>query len=222
MSEKRDRESRRSRRESRQDVEANSTPEKVAPAVNSRPESAGKQPSQNLVDVTSSNAFSRRCVIPTVILAVLIALGLGAAIFFVVYYFLILMNYCPWTRLETGCYQFFQDKKSWEEAQSLCKERGGRLAELAGFDKQTDVVGLYTSGGHSPACFWVGGYQSDMSDMTFRWNVSNIIMSQYFTEWESGYPKNRSRASCVDFCYPDFSWKNKMCTLKQNYVCEFG
>ena len=61
MSEKRDRESRRSRRESRQDVEAtNSTPEKVAPAVNSRPESAGKQPSQDLVDVTSSNAFSRR------------------------------------------------------------------------------------------------------------------------------------------------------------------
>ena len=47
----------RSRRESRQDVEATGTPEKLP--VNSRPES-GKQLSQNLVDVTSSNAFSRR------------------------------------------------------------------------------------------------------------------------------------------------------------------
>ena len=42
-----------------------------------------------------------------------------------------------------------------------------------------------------PDLLYINVFQSDISDMTFRWNVSNTIMSQYFTEWESGYPKNR-------------------------------
>ena len=33
---------------------------------------------------------------------------------------------------------------------------------------------------------------------------------------------SRSTTTCVDFCHPDFSWKNKQCNLKQNYLCEFG
>ena len=32
----------------------------------------------------------------------------------------------------------------------------------------------------------------------------------------------RSKTTCVDFCHPDFSWKNKQCNLIQNYLCEFG
>ena len=28
----------------------------------------------------------------------------------------------------------------------------------------------------------------------FSWNVSGNPMEQYFTEWESGYPKNRYRS----------------------------
>ena len=32
----------------------------------------------------------------------------------------------------------------------------------------------------------------------------------------------RSVPTCVDFCHPDFSWKNKQCSLKQNYLCAFG
>ena len=65
-----------------------------------------------------------------------------------------LSAYCPWTQMPTGCYQFFQDSQveflkwndiicletcwdrklvqNWSQAQHLCKQRGGRLAELAG------------------------------------------------------------------------------------------
>ena len=32
---------------------------------------------------------------------------------------------------------------------------------ISGFDKQMDVVNLYDLAGHSPACFWIGGYESD-------------------------------------------------------------
>ena len=55
-----------------------------------------------------------------------------------------------------------------------------------------DVVNLYTSAGHSPACFWIGGYESDAENMVFTWNISARVMDKYFIEWESGYPKNRS------------------------------
>ena len=43
-------------------------------------------------------------------------------------------GYCPWTRLPTGCYQYFQDSQNWTAAQALCRRRGGRLAELEGED----------------------------------------------------------------------------------------
>ena len=142
----------------------------------------------------------------------------------------------------------------------------------SGFDKQMDVVNLYELAGHSPACFWIGGYESNpISNVNiykkkwwyncksslekwftirselffwplcirkfklflqqafslgalfsvqialfawftkirwsrnesywlnivkmFSWNVSGNPMEQYFTEWESGYPKNRCPAS---------------------------
>ena len=54
-----------------------------------------------------------------------------------------------------------------------------------------DVVNLYSTGGHRPACFWIGGYESDPENMIFTWNVSARVMDKYFIEWESGYPKNR-------------------------------
>eukprot|EP00090_Calanus_glacialis_P004283 TRINITY_DN13165_c0_g1_i1.p1 TRINITY_DN13165_c0_g1~~TRINITY_DN13165_c0_g1_i1.p1 ORF type:complete len:218 (-),score=42.18 TRINITY_DN13165_c0_g1_i1:197-850(-) len=199
-------------------------------AVEEKPSSAGskktpadgvKTPDPDLVEV-KAGSYTKKCVIPTLCLAVLLAGMAGAGIFFLVYYILIMMTYCPWTQLSTGCYQFFQDNQNWTHAQHLCRGRGGRLAELAGFDKQMDVVNLYTSAGHSPACFWIGGFESDASSMVFTWNISSQVMEKYFTEWESGYPKNRSVPTCVDFCHPDFSWKNKQCALKQNYLCEFG
>lgn len=62
---------------------------------------------------------------------------------------------------------------------------------LSGFDKQMDVVNLYSAAGHSPACFWIGGYESQPEQMVFTWNVSARVMDKYFIEWESGYPKNR-------------------------------
>lgn len=199
--------------------------------VEEKPSSAGsrkekekdglKSPVGDLVEVKTSG-YSKKCVIPTVFLSVIISALAGAGIFYLIYFFLVEFSYCPWTRLPTGCYQYFQDSQNWTAAQTLCRRRGGRLAELEGFDKQMDVVNLYTSAGHSPACFWIGGYESDAENMVFTWNISARVMDKYFIEWESGYPKNRSTTTCVDFCHPDFSWKNKQCNLKQNYLCEFG
>jgi len=214
----------------RGDRERSGRGRRTSNAVEEKPSSAGskktpadgvKTPDPDLVEV-KAGSYTKKCVIPTVCLAVILASMAGAGIFFLVYYILIMMTYCPWTQLSTGCYQFFQDNQNWTHAQHLCRGRGGRLAELEGFDKQMDVVNLYTSGGHSPACFWIGGFESDASSMVFTWNISSQVMEKYFTEWESGYPKNRSVPTCVDFCHPDFSWKNKQCGLKQNYLCQFG
>lgn len=175
----------------------------------------------SIPDATAQNSgFTKKCVIPSLALAILLSLAVGAAVFFLIYYILFIIDYCPWNQLDTGCYQFFQDNKNWSDAQTACMERGGHLAELTGFDKQTDVVSLYSDGGHSPACFWIGG--SERNKFKFTWNTSGIVMKTEFTEWESGYPKNRSVSTCVDFCHPDFSWKNKDCAQRQNYLCEFG
>ena len=75
--------------------------------------------------------------------------------------------------------------------QSTTRDRESNKTFFTGFDKQMDVVNLYSTGGHSPACFWIGGYESDPESMVFTWNVSARVMDKYFIEWESGYPKNR-------------------------------
>ena len=54
-----------------------------------------------------------------------------------------------------------------------------------------DVVSLFSAAGHSPACFWIGGFESDSENVVFSWNISAKAMDKYFIEWESGYPKNR-------------------------------
>ena len=54
-----------------------------------------------------------------------------------------------------------------------------------------DVVSLFSAAGHSPACFWIGGFESDPENVVFSWNISAKAMDKYFIEWESGYPKNR-------------------------------
>jgi len=220
----RDRSSRSSRRQSSAVVEEkpSSAASKGRGEKDKDKEAAKAELDPDLVEVRPGGGYSKKCVIPTVILAVLLAGAAGAGIFFAVYYFLFMISYCPWTQMATGCYQFFQDSKNWTQAQQLCRARGGRLAELEGFDKQMDVVNLYDMGGHQPACFWIGGFESDAANNMFTWNISQRLMEQYFTEWESGYPKNRSVSTCVDFCHPDFSWKNKQCSLKQNYLCAFG
>merc|ERR1712038_1855807 len=40
-----------------------------------------------------------------------------------------------------------------------------------GCKPQPDVVQLYTAGGHSPACFWIGGFEFNNEDQDFRWNT---------------------------------------------------
>jgi len=171
----------------------------------------------------NNQGFSKGCVIPCVLLSILISLGLGAAIFYVVYYLLIVKDYCPWTQMGTGCYQFFQEEKDWYKAQEACQARGGHLAQLEGFDKQTDVVRLFNEGSHSHSCFWIGGYQADEYGSQYYWNASSKPMSHHFTEWEEGYPKSRiGTPSCVDFCYPDFGWRNENCQLLKYSLCEYG
>ena len=41
-------------------------------------------------------------------------------------------------------------------------------SHYAGFDKQMDVVSLFDAAGHSPACFWIGGFESNAAN-----NVGN-------------------------------------------------
>ena len=46
---------------------------------------------------------------------------------------------------------------------------------LPGFDKQMDVVNLYDLAGHSPACFWIGGYESDPLNNVSSYQISEPL-----------------------------------------------
>ena len=55
---------------------------------------------------------------------------------------------------------------------------------ISGFDKQMDVVNLYDLAGHSPACFWIGGYESDpVNNVNSYQSVLLIYSISMMWEW---------------------------------------
>ena len=55
------------------------------------------------------------------------------------------------------------------------------FSTFLGFDKQTDVVALYTRGGHSPSCFWIGGFEViNNLDIYQSRNYLSIYLSKHF------------------------------------------
>ncbi len=87
---------------------------------------------------------------------------------------------------EGHVYQVFDDSMTWEEANSLCAEKGGYLATITSEEEQNFLMNLLQS--HTKNFYWIGGTDSE-KEGTWKWITGE---EWTYENWLSGQPDNHS------------------------------
>jgi len=130
---------------------------------------------------------------------------------------------CPQRLIDAGwepegilCYKFFDEKKTWEEAQKSCRKQDTVLATVKDQELNNFVTSL--AGG---ARFWIGGKRSCDGCQDWKWTQH---FSQNAQNWAAGEPNNYGgNEDCVEVGNPLFDdnmWNDQKCGEKIGYVCQ--
>ena len=136
--------------------------------------------------------------------------------------------HCPngWERLSEGkhCYRLFQEKKTWEDAESFCNGQGGHLAAVT-----NQEIHNYVNRKNVPV--WVGGTDqqregiwrwSDCSAWSFEsWGIDVFCFALCV---ENKQPNNgaplHNRENCLQLRHKNHDkWHDVMCSEPQEFVC---
>ncbi|XP_041858772.1 C-type mannose receptor 2-like [Melanotaenia boesemani] len=109
--------------------------------------------------------------------------------------------------LRTTSFKHYSNMKSWEDAQSFCREKHTDLATLRS-DKDNQVLG--GDGG------WIGLYRENEN---FTWKWSRGDETATFFKWAVGEPNNMQTELCVLRWYGTKNWYNVVCNRIQQYMC---
>jgi hypothetical protein len=123
-------------------------------------------------------------------------------------------------------YEFFDDQKTWNEANESCIEKGGSLVQITDGEIFTILKDLFPD-----TSYWVGLNDKNVEG-DFRWingNILNPYLSvslgeEYF--WYGGQPDNWLNEDCAEVWESELLNDNScngglLGTVKNNYVCQF-
>ncbi|XP_018429430.1 PREDICTED: brevican core protein [Nanorana parkeri] len=124
---------------------------------------------------------------------------------------------CPdeWDSFQGFCYRHFYDRKSWEEAETHCRDFGGHLVSVVTPEEQDFVNNQYKD------YQWTG-----LNDRTiegdFQWSDGNTVL---FENWNQGQPDSYflSGEDCVvTGFHDDGQWSDVPCNYHLPYTCKMG
>ncbi|XP_056401157.1 brevican core protein isoform X2 [Hyla sarda] len=120
-----------------------------------------------------------------------------------------------WDTFQGFCYKHFFDRKSWEEAETQCREYGGHLVSIVTPEEQDFVNNQYKD------YQWTG-----LNDRTiegdFQWSDGNPLL---FEKWKQGQPDSYflSGEDCVVMGFHDGGlWSDVPCNYHLPYTCKMG
>ncbi|XP_034006137.1 C-type mannose receptor 2-like [Trematomus bernacchii] len=121
---------------------------------------------------------------------------------------LILMGQCSFFTCHLYEYHFIPEGKTWEEAQSYCREN---YIDLATVSDMRDVERLTNSSQTTDA--WIGLHS--ISRMSWHWSLPGVEFEESETEWETGQPDNK--ANCVVIRRQQ--WHDWPCNEHRGFIC---
>ncbi|KAM4014538.1 brevican core protein isoform 4-T4 [Anomaloglossus baeobatrachus] len=120
-----------------------------------------------------------------------------------------------WDTFQGFCYKHFYDRKSWEEAETQCREYGGHLVSTVTPEEQDFINNKYQD------YQWTG-----LNDRTiegdFQWSDGNPLL---FENWKEGQPDSYflSGEDCVVMGWHDSGlWSDVPCNYHLPYTCKMG
>ncbi|XP_034006134.1 C-type mannose receptor 2-like [Trematomus bernacchii] len=123
---------------------------------------------------------------------------------------LILMGQCSFFTCHLYEYHFIREERSWEEAQSYCREH---FTDLATVSDMRDLERLTNSSQTTDA--WIGLRSIPGTERSWHWSLPGVEFKESETEWETGQPDNE--ANCVGIkCQ---QWRDIPCNEYRGFIC---
>ncbi|XP_068584391.1 C-type mannose receptor 2-like [Cebidichthys violaceus] len=127
---------------------------------------------------------------------------------------LILMGQCSFCLCRLYEYHLVKEKKSWEEAQTYCREHYTDLAKV--FD-MTDMKRLNDSASHQGEA-WIGLHNQTNVNRVWLWSLPEVKFSDSETEWKDGEPNDKEPPeNCV--VVEEHKWKDIPCNKEHEFIC---
>uniref|UniRef100_A0A8C7XN29 C-type lectin domain-containing protein n=1 Tax=Oryzias sinensis TaxID=183150 RepID=A0A8C7XN29_9TELE len=119
------------------------------------------------------------------------------------------------------CYKPFGDRKTWQDAQRVCRDLGAELVSIMSMKEQSWVESYFYMGKaleKTTNNLWTGLNDLLVPGM-FTWSDDFEVT---FTYWAPGEPNNHNGFSedCVEMLYETGRWNDKSCSELNNYICK--
>uniref|UniRef100_A0A671V8C8 C-type lectin domain-containing protein n=1 Tax=Sparus aurata TaxID=8175 RepID=A0A671V8C8_SPAAU len=120
-----------------------------------------------------------------------------------------------WYEFADFCYKPFQDKKTWHDAQTACRNLGADLVSIHNQEEE-DFLSLYSKGTSK----WIG-LKRNPTEGGYSWSDGTPVSH---TNWGYGEPNDHEgREECVEMVSSTngtFSWWNDLnCDAHQDWIC---
>ncbi|XP_020509522.1 galactose-specific lectin nattectin [Labrus bergylta] len=126
---------------------------------------------------------------------------------------------CPdgWAKHGERCYMFFNDKKTWCEAESHCVEQGGNLFSLHTPEDADFVRNVVLSATGARTATWLGSHDSVQNNCWLNSDGSKFD----FQAWGPGEPNNYGgKEGCMELRHTVGQPINDIsCSIKAAFIC---
>ncbi|XP_077585951.1 galactose-specific lectin nattectin-like isoform X2 [Stigmatopora nigra] len=124
---------------------------------------------------------------------------------------------CPpdWTRLNSRCIIFINERLRFSLAETFCNLLGGNLVSISNALENEVVRQVIRAKAGSFDRAWIGLHDRVM-DGTFLWvDGSNFG----FEDWASGRPRVGTNQDCTEINFQGETWNDQRCGRQRPFVC---
>ncbi|XP_077159816.1 macrophage mannose receptor 1-like [Paroedura picta] len=121
-----------------------------------------------------------------------------------------------WVPYLGHCYHLHRDLKTWNDAQSACRNQGGELASIHNIEEHSFAISQL---GYSPTdMLWIG-LNAQKTVRYFEWSDGTPVT---YTKWQREEPAYQydSLDNCVIMTGENGYWVDSVCQEEHGYICK--
>ncbi|XP_061678166.1 galactose-specific lectin nattectin-like [Syngnathoides biaculeatus] len=128
-------------------------------------------------------------------------------------------NDCPqeWTQLDSKCYIFENEPRTFSDAESVCNILGGNLASILNGLENAIVLEVFRAGGEDTEA-WIGFFDSLEADNYIWTDGSDGSFTNFDTRATTPEP-NSATGNCVELDRNDGFWQTRSCSDDNVFIC---